>query len=84
MLVANKRRIIDSLNNFCLIEIINCIVNEGRSDPVIPFKVERLRDEPNSLGSLMLMIGGDGPNGKGIEVITGKGKRVVRYEIDGF
>ena len=67
-----------------MIEIINYIVNEGRSDPVIPFKVERLRDEPNSLGSLMLMIGGDGPNGKGIEVITGKGKRVVRYEIDGF
>ena len=51
---------------------------------MISFKVERLRDEPNSLGSLMLMIGGDGPNGKGIEVITGKGKRVVRYEIDGL
>ena len=51
---------------------------------MISFKVERLRDEPNSLGSLMLMIGGDVPNGKGIEVITGKGKRVVRYKIDGF
>ena len=63
--------------------MINCIVNEGRSSPVISFKVERLRDETNSLGSLMLMIGGTGPNGKGIEVITGKGKRVVRYKIDG-
>ena len=50
---------------------------------MISFKVERLRDEPNSLGSLMLMIGGAGPNGKRIEVITGKGKRVVRYKIDG-
>ena len=70
--------------NIGLIEILNYIVKEGRNDPVISFKVERLRDEPNSLGSLMLMIGGDGPNGKGIEVITGKGKRVVRYRIDGF
>ena len=65
-----------------MIKIINYIVNEGRSDPVISFKVQRLRDEPNSLGSLMLMIGGDGQNGKGIEVITGKGKRVVKYKID--
>ena len=70
--------------NIGLIEILNYIVKEGRNDPVISFKVERLRDEPNSLGSLMLMIGGAGPNGKGIEVITGKGKRVVRYRIDGF
>ena len=66
-----------------MIKIINYIVNEGRSDPVISFKVQRLRDEPNSLGSLMLMIGGAGPSGKGIEVITGKGKRVVKYKIDG-
>ena len=48
---------------------------------IASFKIDRLRKLPSSIGDLILMIGGNEPNGNGIEVITGKGKVVVRVEV---
>jgi hypothetical protein len=52
------------------------IAIDNRKD-VETFKVDRLQKLPSSDDGLILMIGGDGPNGKDVEVITGKGKEVV-------
>ena len=41
--------------------------------------LDRLR---SSIGGLMLMIGGEGQNGQEVEVISGKGKEVVRVNVD--
>ena len=41
------------------------------------FEIDRPRKLLSSNGGLILMIGGDGPNGNDVEVITGKGKEVV-------
>ena len=41
--------------------------------------LDRLR---SSVGGLLLMIGGSGQNGRDVEVITGKGKEVVRVNVD--
>ena len=51
---------------------------------LVPFNGDRLWQlkVPSSIGGLILMIGGNGQNGNSVEVITGKGKEVVRVEVD--
>lgn len=48
-------------------------------DKVTLKPLDRLR---SSIGGLMLMIGGEGQNGQEVEVISGKGKEVVRVNVD--
>ena len=50
-----------------------------KKDKVKLKPLDRLR---SSVGGLLLMIGGSGQNGRDVEVITGKGKEVVRVNVD--
>ena len=63
------------------------LVLDTSKDEEVSYNVDKVTLKPldrlrNSIGGLMLMIGGEGQNGQEVEVISGKGKEVVRVNVD--
>ena len=62
------------------------LVSETKKNVELSNQIERVTLKPldrlrSAVGGLILMIGGSGENGQGVEVVTGKGKEVVRVNV---